>query len=115
MVWKWIKEIILGKKLVVYEQRKALRKLYEGYPTHIFSGYLQKRIKFKEGIRVLEEDGIIKEDGLDPDGEPAHRLTAEGLRLVESWNMERLAYLGIILSLLILILTAWSIYLQMVG
>lgn len=99
-----IKQIFFGKKLVVYKLRKALRKLYEGYPTHLFSGYLERDIRLEAGIRNLEEDGIIKRDGLDPDGNPAHRLTGEGLRLVELWNIERLTLIIIILALIEILL-----------
>lgn len=83
-------EFVWGKNLVVYRLRKALRKLYEGYPTHKYSGYLQRSIQFQQGIKVLEDDKIIKKMGRDPDGNPTHRLLPEGLRLVELWNTERL-------------------------
>jgi len=113
MIWNRIKHWIRGEKLVVYELRKALRKLYEGYPTHVFTGYLHKSIKLQEGINILERDGIIKKVGSEPDNLAKHRLTVEGLKLVESWNMERLVYVGIFLSSVILVLTVWGIWITL--
>ena len=101
----------MDKKLVVYKLRKVLRKLYEGYPTHSYFGYIEKDLEFKEAIRVLEEDGIIKNTGKFQ-GKDFYRLTSEGLKLVEQWNMERLTNVTIILSLIILLLTINQIIFQ---
>ena len=97
---KKIKELIFGRNLVVYRLRKVLRKLYEGYPTHQYTGYLQQEIGFKEGIDNLEEDGIIKQDSIDQNLNPSYRLTANGLRLVELWNTERLTLFILLLALI---------------
>ncbi|MFH1376209.1 MAG: hypothetical protein ABIH25_01100 [Candidatus Woesearchaeota archaeon] len=115
-MFKKIWEFIWGKKLVVHKLKKYLRKLYEGYPSHYFYGY-EKIEGIEEGIKHLIEDGIIKgveshtiykrssiktKYGgivLEPVIEQKYRLTAEGLRLVELWNTERLTLLILLLSL----------------
>jgi|TARA_Y100000034_G_C6855381_1_gene388659 hypothetical protein len=48
-IWKFLKRIVWGKDLVVYELRKFLRTLYEGYPTHAFFDY---ELKGKERLEV---------------------------------------------------------------
>ena len=104
------------KKFIVYRLRKYLRRLYKGYPSHFFYGY-EKVDGVEEGIKNLLEDGIIKNNEfqkgykqskspvygsimLIPIMKREYRLTAEGLKLVESWNIERLTYLIIVLSIL---------------
>ena len=114
----------MKSKLIVYRLRKYLRKLYEGYPSHFFYDY-EKVEGIEEGIKNLLEDGIIKgeefqsgyKDEMTSDGatmliplmKRRYRLTADGLKLVDSWNMERLTLWGILLSLIILILMTWKI------
>ena len=104
------------KKFIVYRLRKYLRRLYKGYPSHFFYGY-EKVDGVEEGIKNLLEDGIIKNNEfqkgykqskspvygsimLIPIMKREYRLTAEGLKLVESWNIERLTDLIIVLSIL---------------
>jgi len=116
--WKFLKRIVLGRDLVVYRLRKYLRKLYEGYPTHYFYGYEIVQ-GIEEGIENLIEDGIIKgqefQDGHKQGKTPKYgllmfipimkrkyRLTAEGLKLVDNWNIERLTYWIIGLSIIIM-------------
>src|SRR3989344_1878904 len=86
-------------QFVVYKLRRALRKMYEGYPTHSFFGYLERDIKFKTGIVNLEQDGLIKRTAKNDEGNESYRLTAEGLRLVESWNVNTLTNIIIILTI----------------
>ena len=102
MVWK------KKKKSAVYNLRRYLKKLYEGYPTHYFYGY-EKVENIEEGIQNLLDDGIIKgkefnsgyKQGKSLQGaitlthiiKRQYRLTAEGLRLVESWGIEKLTKL----------------------
>jgi hypothetical protein len=105
--------------------------LYEGYPSHFFYGY-EKIDGVEEGIKHLLEDGIIKEQEfqagyeegetpvyklrmLSPIMRKRYRLTAEGLRLVESWGIEKLTkwVMGLTISLVIIgILQLILIYLQ---
>ena len=111
----------MAEKLVVYKLRKYLRKLYEGYPSHFFYGYEKEKEMegIEDGIKHLIEDGIIKEQGFTSgyeEGEtPVHkmrmlspiiskryRLTSEGLKLVDGWYIERLALIGVVISLIIL-------------
>ncbi|MEK6910751.1 MAG: hypothetical protein AABW82_03180 [Nanoarchaeota archaeon] len=120
----------MKKNLIVYKLRKYLRKLYEGYPTHFFYGY-EKVEGIEQGINNLLEDGLIKGEEFQsgykqsktpvygatmfiPIIERKYRITAEGLKLVESWNMEKLTYWGIMITLIVLCLTTWSIYLQII-
>lgn len=119
----------MKNNLIVYKLRKYLRKLYEGYPSHFFYRY-EKIDGIEQGINNLLEDGLIKgeefqsgyKQGKNLDGstvltpimERKYRLTAEGLKLVESWNMEKINYWGIILTLIVIFLTTWSIYLQII-
>lgn len=98
----------MAEKLIVYRLRKYLRRLYEGYPSHFFYNY-EKVDGVEEGIKHLLEDGIIKEEEfikghkegetpvsklrtLTPIIDRHYRLTAEGLRLVELWNTEKLTW-----------------------
>lgn len=98
-IWKFLKKIVWGKDLVVYRLRKYLRKLYDGYPTHAFYGY-EITNEIVEGIQNLKDDKVIKFIGTDENGKDNYRLTAEGLRLVEIWNTEKLT-LWVLLILLI--------------
>ena len=96
----------MKNKLAVYKLRKYLRKLYEGYPTHSFYGY-EVQGGLEKSLLILEEDGIIKQG----DNQYSWRLTAEGLRLVESWDIESLTYLMALLTLInILIITNQIIF-----
>lgn len=108
------------KNLIVYKLRKYLRRLYEGYPSHFFYGY-EKIDGIEKGMKHLLEDGIIKEQEfqsgyeegetpvyklrmLSPIMSKRYRLTAEGLKLVESWNVEKLTHwiIGLTIGLFIL-------------
>lgn len=108
----------MTKKLIVYRLRKYLRRLYEGYPSHFFYKY-EKIDGVEEGIKHLLEDGIIKENEFTkgykegetpvyklrtftPIIDKQYRLTAEGLKLVESWNVEKLTHwiIGLTIGLL---------------
>ena len=120
----------MKSNFIVFRLRKYLRRLYVGYPSHFFYGY-EKIEGTEEGVKNLLEDNIIKAEefqagykqgktpvyGLTtftPIMERKYRLTAEGLKLDEAWNIERLTYGGIILSLVILILTIWGLYFQII-
>ena len=108
----------MKNNLIVYKLRRYLRKLYEGYPSHFFYGY-EKVEGVEEGINNLLEDELIKAEEfqsgykhgktpvyglntLTPVMERKYRLTAEGLKLVDAWNMERLTHLGILISLIVI-------------
>ncbi len=116
------------RNLIVYRLRKYLRRLYEGYPSHFFYGY-EKIDGVEEGIKHLLEDGIIKEQEfqsgyeegrtpvyklrmLSPIMRKRYRLTAEGLKLVDAWNIERLTSWIIGLTIVLSILSVLTIYLQ---
>ncbi len=102
---KEIKRLIFGKDLVIYKIRKYLRKLYEGYPSHAFHGYENSQ-EIRDSLVVLQEDKIIAYAGVDRETQklPHFRLTADGLRLIELWNNERLTFFIIILTLLEILL-----------
>jgi len=108
---KKIWELIWGKNLVVYKLRKYLRKLYEGYPSYWYFGYEDTNRELRAGIPILIEDEIIKKHQTLN----RYRLTAEGLRLVENWNTERIALIGIIISLLILLFTVDGLYITVLN
>jgi len=103
-IWEFLKRIIWGKDLVVYKIRKYLRKLYEGYPSHAFYGGYDNDVR--DGLVVLQEDGVVAYAGTDrqTQSQQHFRLTAEGLRLVEIWNTERLTFFIILLTLLEILL-----------
>ena len=126
---KKIKELFNRRNLVVYKLRKYLRKLYEGYPTHFFYNY-EKINGIENGIKNLIDDGIIIgedfQNGYKTGKTPVYRLTtfeqiiqkryrltADGLKLVEDWNSQRLTFIGLIVSLIILALTIYSIWLSL--
>lgn len=92
----------MRRNLVVYKLRKYLKKLYEGYPTHAFHGY-EHTTQISTGINNLTEDGIIKLIGNNKAGQPCYRLTGDGLKLVETWENEKLVRTGIILTLIVLL------------
>ncbi len=103
-MFKGIWEFLWGRDLVVYKLRKFLRKLYEGYPDHFFFGY-QNIHNLQAGMNTLENDSIVEHVATNPQGVRGYRIKVEGLKLVETWNTERLTLWGIILSLIILLLT----------
>ncbi|MEK6916006.1 MAG: hypothetical protein AABW89_05705 [Nanoarchaeota archaeon] len=100
----------MNNNLVIYRLRKYLRKLYEGYPTHSFYGFEIKE-GLERGLLTLEEDGIIKEG----DDKYSWRLTAEGLRLVESWDIEKLTYLIALLTLINILVVANQVIFSFMG
>lgn len=111
---KKLKEILLGKDLVVYELRKFLRKLYEGYPTHAFFDY-EKGGSLEAGMNLLLKDNIIESVWKEKENKYGFILRVEGLKLVETWNIEKLTLWGTILSLTILLLTIDGLYIASLG
>ncbi len=105
-----INEIIFGRDLVVLRLRKYLRKLYEGYPQFFCYGY-DRLHRIDEGVDVLIKDKIIEEVVVPEDRiNKYYRITADGIKLVESWNVEKLTYLIIVLTLIqiLLITLKWT-------
>lgn len=98
---KKISELIFGKNLVIYKLKKYLRQLYEGYPSYWYFGYENIDGELVFGIPTLLGDGIIKHHSTLNE----YRLTVEGLRLVESWNAERLNLILLMFILFQILLT----------
>lgn len=104
-------------KLIIHELRKFLRKLYEGYPTHFFFGY-ENNTELMGGMNILLEDKIIKiysvKDKVGND-RYGYRLLPEGIKLVENWNVNKLTFWVIILTIGLFVIGALQlilIYLQ---
>jgi hypothetical protein len=101
-------EVRYKRNLIVYKIRVYLRKLYEGYPSHFFSGY-EYESQVDKGIKNLVEDKIIKPIYKNRTLS-GYRLTAEGLKLVESWGIERLVKITLFVSALAAIFTLISLF-----